>query len=110
MSLTTTEAEQYIRLTLKQWGMSHVKIEWMEGNTFLGLANPWIGRLKLNTKILNRFSLFHEVLKHEIVHFIQFKRNGNKFLKVNGRWSYHGADFKAICKEMNIPARTRIPI
>jgi predicted SprT family Zn-dependent metalloprotease len=110
MFATTTEITQYIRMTLKQWGMSHLKIEWMNGQNFLGLAYVSQDKIKLNKIILVSFKLFDEVLKHEIAHFIQFKRNGNRFLRKNGRRILHGEDFAAVCKEMGIPARTRIPL
>lgn len=111
MFATTSEIEQYIRMTLKQWSMSHLKIEWMNSGRSLGLAYVVDGKIKLDKSILYSFKIFDEVLKHEIAHHIQWKRNGNRFLRSkNGRRSFHGKDFAAVCKEMGIPARTRIPI
>lgn len=110
MFATTSEITQYIRMTLKQWGMPHLKIEWMDRQNFLGLAYVAQDKIKLNKIILVSFKLFDEVLKHEIAHCIQYKRNGNRFLTKNGRRILHGKDFAAVCKEMGIPARTRIPI
>lgn len=110
MFATSSEIAQYIRMTLKQWGVSHLKIEWMDRQNFLGLAYVTQDRIKLNKIILVSFRLFDEVLKHEIAHCIQYKRNGNRFLTKNGRRILHGKDFAAVCKEMGIPARTRIPI
>jgi predicted SprT family Zn-dependent metalloprotease len=49
-------------------------------------------------------------LKHEIAHFIQYRNNGNKFLRKNGRFSFHGKDFAAACRIVGVPARTRIPL
>lgn len=110
MFATTSEIQQYARLTLKQWGFSHLKIEWMKSCRYLGLACVNENKIRLNKIILVSFSVFDEVLKHEIAHFIQFQRNGNRFLTKNGRRSFHGKDFAAVCKQMGIPARTRIPI
>lgn len=109
MFATTSETEQYIRMTLKQWGMSHLVIEWVDVDSFLGKACILSNKIKLSTSILAYFKLFEEVLKHEIAHFLQYKRNGNRFFKKNGRWIIHGKDFAAVCKEMGIPARTKIP-
>ena len=110
MFATTSEIEQYIRMTLKQWSMSHLKIQWMNSGRYLGLAYVAQGKIKLDKRILCSFKIFDEVLKHEIAHHIQWKRNGNRFLTKNGRRILHGKDFAAVCKEMGIPARTRIPI
>lgn len=110
MFATQNEIDLYIKMTLKQWGMSHLKIVWFENKSFLGLAFVERGLIKLNKKILYYFELFDEVLKHEIAHHIQYKRNGNRFFRKNNRWVLHGEDFAAVCKEMKIPARTRIPI
>jgi len=111
MFATTSEIEQYIRMTLKQWSVSHLKIQWMNSGCYLGLAYVAEGKIKLDKRILYSFKIFDEVLKHEIAHHIQWKRNGNRFLlSSNGRRILHGKDFAAVCKEMGIPARTRIPI
>jgi predicted SprT family Zn-dependent metalloprotease len=109
--LTTQEVEQYIRLTLKQWKLSKLSVKWRDTNaSWLGLAYVAKNEIVLNKMILIDFRLFDEVLKHEIAHFLQYKRNGNKFLKKNGRWMLHGKDFRDVCKEMGIPARTQIPV
>jgi predicted SprT family Zn-dependent metalloprotease len=112
MFATTQETEIYIRMTLKQWGMSDIKIEWVESTArWLGLAYVQKKKIKLNKIILISFNTFEEVLKHEIAHFIQYKRNGNRWLtSKTGREMVHGKDFAAVCKEMGIRARTKIPI
>lgn len=107
--LTTQEVDQYIRLTLKQWGLSHLSVKWFKSERAWGRADVRGNVLELNVEILKRFSLFEEVLKHEIAHFLQFQANGNKFLWNGKRFSYHGADFKAQCRRLKIPARTKIP-
>lgn len=110
--LTTTEVSQYIRLTLKEKGFSHLTVTWHSATTrsFIGLAEIRKNNICLNEKILRSFAAFREVLLHEIAHFEQYRRNGNKFLRKNGRWQLHGADFKAVCQEYKIPARTKIPV
>jgi len=112
MSITTSEVQQYIRMTLKQHGFAHLSIEWFPSSTksFLGRAMVKKNVIQLNKKILNSFRLFDEVLKHEIAHFVQYKDNGNKFLLKNNRWQYHGEDFKRACKKVGVIARTRIPV
>ena len=68
--LTTQEVDQYIRLTLKQWDLAHVSVKWFSSSRTLGRADVWKNVLELNLGILKRFSLFEEVLKHEIAHFL----------------------------------------
>lgn len=106
---TTEEVSQYIRLTLKQHKLSHLKIKWVNAKSYLGMACCKDDLLVLNKRILCCFSVFKTVLLHEIAHFIQYRNNGNKFLTKGGRYSYHGPDFKKACKELGIPARTKIP-
>jgi predicted metal-dependent hydrolase len=66
--LTTQEVEQYIRLTLKQWGMSSVRVQWMKPNRFLGLAYAEDSMIELSEKVLGSFGLFREVFLHELAH------------------------------------------
>lgn len=112
MSLTTSEVDQYIRMTLKQYKFSHLSIEWVPASTksFLGRAYVQKQKIQLNKIILGSFRLFEEVLKHEIAHFIQYRDNGNKFLLKNNRWQYHGEDFKRACEKIGVRARTKIPV
>lgn len=111
MQLTTQEVEQYIRLTLRQHGYTHLKIDWLPcKKSYLGRACVREDKIELNKRILNHFRLFHEVLLHELAHFIQWERNGKKFFRKNNRWQLHGADFKAVCKELKIPARAQIDL
>jgi predicted SprT family Zn-dependent metalloprotease len=109
--ITKQEVEQYIRLTLKQWKLERVSVVW-ERNTksFLGAARISRKQIALNEIILKDFKLFDEVLKHEIAHFRQYEKNGFCFFRKNGRWQLHGADFKAACREIGVPARARIPV
>jgi len=106
MHFTPTEAEQYVRMTLKQWGLSHVKLEW---RTFqhLGDANPYTNTLRLSVKVLVSLATFTETVKHEIAHFLDFQERGS-FL-INGRHVAHGKNWRKWCKTLGIPARTKIP-
>jgi predicted SprT family Zn-dependent metalloprotease len=112
MFATQKEIDLYTRMTLKQWGMSHLKIEWIDApRRWLGAAYVHQKKIQLTTAILVSFKTFEEVLKHEVAHHIQFLRNGNRWLTTpKGRNSFHGKDFAAVCKEMGIPARTHIPL
>jgi predicted SprT family Zn-dependent metalloprotease len=104
--LTTTEVEQYARLTFKQYGLHDYTLYWNPHvKRTLGFANPWQKKVELNKIVLNSFSLFKIVLLHEIAHCIQFSRMGDTF-KVNGRNDFHGKVFKQVCKEMGITYKT----
>jgi predicted SprT family Zn-dependent metalloprotease len=109
---TIQEVDCYVRLTLKQWGFSDVKVIWKETNAkWLGIACPQLKEMTLNKRILKNFKVFDNVLKHEIAHFIDYRNNGNKFIKKNGRYSFHGKSFRDVCRMMKIPAtaNTRVP-
>jgi predicted SprT family Zn-dependent metalloprotease len=110
MFATQKEIDLYIRMTLKQFGFAHLKTKWSKAKSFLGRADVWNNTLILSPRILCSFKVFDEVLKHESAHFIQYRNNGNKFLRKNGRFSLHGKDFAAACRIVGVPARTRIPI
>ena len=109
MSLTTTEVEQYARMTLKQYGLPKYKVVFREikGRT-LGMANPWERKIELSLKCLESFRLFALILKHEIAHCIQFYRMGKTYV-VNVKNSFHGKVFKQVCREMGIPSASVIP-
>lgn len=109
-AFTIEEVSQYVSMTLKQWKLSHLKVEWVNCRSYLGLACPEENKIKLSLQILKRFSLFEEVLKHEIAHILQWESNGKRFILKNNRWSLHGSDFKAQCERLGIPYRTRIPL
>jgi predicted SprT family Zn-dependent metalloprotease len=110
MFATKTEIDTYVRMTLRQFGFSHLKIKWSTARTFLGLANPRKQELTLSTLALCSFKVLDEVLKHEIAHFVQYRNNGNQFFRKNGRFSYHGKDFAAACRIVGVRPRTRIPL
>jgi len=109
-SFTPEEVAQYIKLTLKQWKLDYLKVEWVDCKSYLGLACIEDSKIKLSFTILKRFSLFEEVLKHEIAHFLQWEKNGKKFHRKNNRWQLHGSDFKEQCQKMGIPCRAQIPV
>lgn len=110
-NLTETEVSQYIRLTLKEWGLNHISVEWNEKmNYAIGLAIPWKNKIQLSPKILCSFFTFRQTFLHEVAHIIQWERNGKTFKNEKGRNDFHGKLFKQICKELKIPSDTRIPI
>ena len=106
------EAEVYVRMTLKEKGFADLTVEWVDESrkSFLGLAFIFKRKITFNKRILSSFTVFREVVLHEIAHFEQAKRNGGRFPRRNGRFSYHGKEFKEVCAEFGIPARTKIPV
>lgn len=108
--LTTTEVDQYARLTLKQHGFSDYKVVWMNlPSRRLGQANPWQKQIELSEKILSSFALFKLVFLHELAHVMQFYRMGETY-RVNGRNNFHGRVFKQCCRELGISSSTKIRI
>ena len=106
--LTTQEVEQYMRLTLKQWGMSSVRVQWMQSNRFLGLAYAEDGMIELSENVLASFGLFREVFLHELAHLLDFQERGTYV--VASRRSLHGKNWRKWCAILQIPARLRIPV
>jgi predicted SprT family Zn-dependent metalloprotease len=110
MSLTTTEVEQYARMTLKQHGFADHSVVFLPRLTRrLGQANPWQKRIELSPRCLASFPLFKYVLLHELAHIIQFYRMGKTY-KVNGRNAFHNHVFKQACRELKIPTSRRVPL
>lgn len=100
--LTTQEVDQYIRLTLKQYGFGDHEVVFMDlPARRWGQANPWEKKIELSPKILSSFHDFKTTLLHEIAHIIQFYRMGCSY-QVNGRNNFHGKVFKQVCREMGI--------
>lgn len=107
--LTTSEVDQYIRLTFKQFGLTDYQVEWKPNwKRVLGMANPWEKKIELSPQILASFDSFRHTLLHEIAHIIQFSMMGNTY-KVNGRNRFHGKEFKAACKIVGVASNTYHP-
>lgn len=110
MKVTIEEAHQYARMTFKQWGCENLTLKIKSGiNSYLGLAAADIDQIFMCKDALKSFELFDEVLKHEIAHCLDYKRNGGKWRKKNGRHVWHDKVFKDICRELGVRARTKIP-
>lgn len=109
-AISFNDAMLYARLCLKQHGLKHYAVKLEKSKTRLGAADCNNKILIINKICLQSFALFDLVVKHEIAHFLQFKANGNKFFVKNGRRSYHGADFKAQCRKLGIPARATLDL
>lgn len=108
MSLTKNEVEQYIRLTLKQWKMSHVKIEWIQSQKFNGLAYAEESKIELAAHTLKNFPLFKEIFLHELAHLLDYRERGTYLVKK--REMAHGKNWRKWCKVLGIPARLKTPI
>jgi predicted SprT family Zn-dependent metalloprotease len=106
--LTPQEVSQYIRLTLKQFNVSEVKVSWIDNPKVRGLAyagdNP---RIELSFNCLVSFRCFRETLIHEICHILDFKERGTYV--VNKYEMAHGKNWRKLCKAAGIPARLKIP-
>ena len=105
--LTTTEVQQYIRLTLKEHGAPNVEIKWIDRQDVLGLAYASDWKIELSTLCLSSFKCFREVLLHEIAHLLDFQERGTYL--VNKYEMAHGKNWRKWCKKLGIPARTKIP-
>ena len=108
MIFTTTEAEQYVRMTLKQWGLSDVSFEWWESEKNRGWAWAEESHIALATNILSSFACFRETLLHEMAHILDHRERGTYV--VNVREMAHGKNFRKWCKVLGIPARLKIPL
>jgi len=106
--LTAHEVDQYIRLTLKEWGMASVRVEWMQSKRFLGLAHAEESKIQLSENVLASFGLFREVFLHELAHLLDFRERGTYY--VGSRRSLHGQNWRKWCQVLKIPARLRIPV
>lgn len=106
--LTTTEVESYIRLTLKQWGMSHVRVSWIESNKVNGLAYAGEDRIELAMHTLQAFGLFREIFLHELAHLLDYRERGTYV--VNKYEMAHGKNWRKWCRTLGIPARVKTRI
>ena len=110
MFATTSEIEQYIRMTLKQWSMSHIPViikDNLNHSTALGLYHCDDKKIEISSIALQSFHLFRFVLLHELCHALDHNERGS--LIVNNRANFHGKNFHKWCKKLNIPSRRFIP-
>lgn len=103
--LTTQEVDQYIRLTLKQWDMSHVRVSWIESQKVNGLAYAGDWRIELASHTLQSFTLFREIFLHELAHLLDYRERGTYV--VNKYEMAHGKNWRKWCHILKIPARTK---
>lgn len=109
-ALTTSEVDQYCRLTLKQYNLTDYKIVWKPNlKRALGMANPWEKQIELSPRILASFDSFKQTFLHELAHILQFSMMGGTY-KVNGRNDFHGKAFKQACKIVGISSCRCHPI
>jgi predicted SprT family Zn-dependent metalloprotease len=111
MKVTHQEAEQYIRLTLRQYKLESMPVEWTNTKKRLGCYRVQSKKIELSRQILSRFSLFQEVFLHELAHALDITERINLFgtYKKNGRNDFHGENWKKWCLTLCIPARRFIP-
>jgi len=107
MSLTENEVSQWIRLTLRQHKMEHVKVSFKKMERSLGYFWAERNEIVLSHKSLESFSRFKEVCLHELCHALDWQERGT--FKKNGRNDYHGKNFRKFCSTLGIPARRFIP-
>jgi predicted SprT family Zn-dependent metalloprotease len=106
--ITEQEATLYIRMTLKQWNMSHIPFKWTNTRRTLGAYCVNARKIELSRQILNSFPLFKEVFLHELAHALDVAERNHSFRK-NGRCSFHNRTWKKWCLTLGIPARRFIP-
>jgi predicted SprT family Zn-dependent metalloprotease len=99
--LTTNEIEQYVRLTLRQYKMEHVKVSFKKMEKTLGYFWAEKNEIVLSLNALDSFVRFKNVLLHELVHAFQYAEQGT-FKTKNGRNDFHGKSFKKWCKVLGI--------
>lgn len=108
MAFTRKEVEQWIRLELKTWGLTHFKVQWCDWERTLGEAWPSDHLIKLSNKCLDSFAVLKEVLKHEIAHVLQWLEQGKTFV-INGRHQFHNKTWKKYCLTVGCKPRRIIP-
>jgi hypothetical protein len=62
MKVTHQEAEQYIRLTLRQHNMTHIPIRWTNTKRRLGCYRVVEKRIELSNQILQSFHLSSDMI------------------------------------------------
>ena len=107
--LTTEEANAYIRMTLKGWKRTDIKIEWAKDRpSVLGTFNWTRNKITLTPRILRSPALFREVFLHELAHALDYAERGTFLVKKNH--VAHGKNWRKWCWTLGIPARRFIPV
>jgi len=107
MSLTENEVSQWVRLTLRQHKMEHVKVSFKKMERSLAYFWGEQNAIVIGHKSLSSFTRFKEVFLHELAHALDWQERGT--FERNGRKDYHGKNFRKFCLSLGIPARRFIP-
>lgn len=107
MFATTEEISQYVRLSLKEHGLTNISFSFKDLPRSLGYFHLEGNEIVFSFKALKNFVLFSEVCKHEICHALDARERGG--FKTNGKNDFHGKNWKKYCRQLKIPARRFIP-
>lgn len=105
--LTKQEADCFIKLELKSWGLKNYSWEWASFS-HLGEAHPNKNKIKLSPRILSSSALLIEIVKHEIAHCLDWNERGT-FIR-NGKNDFHGKNWKKYCLLVGCRPRRLIPL
>ena len=107
--VTIEEANAYIRMTLRGWNLTNVKVEWgKDSRSHLGLFHWTQNKITLTPRILKSPALFREVFLHELAHALDYAERGTFLVKKNH--VAHGKNWRKWCLTLRIPARRFIPV
>lgn len=117
MKITIKDAEQYIRLTLREHNadikvsfdsrLGRAKRNWGEYH-FKSSFDFSPKEIRLTDMILCSFDLFRHVFLHELAHYLDHRDRGCLRSK-SGRMNGHGANFNRWCKKLGIQKGAYIP-
>ena len=105
--LTKQEADCFIKLELKSWGLKNYSWEWASFS-HLGEAHPNKNKIKLSPRILSSSALLIEIVKHEIAHCLDWNERGT-FIR-NGKNDFRGKNWKKYCLLVGCRPRRLIPL
>ena len=110
--LTTQEVSQYIRLTLKQHKVE-VEVEFSDyvwnKRRACGMYFSKEKTIRMSPRVLKSFALFRYVFLHELAHALDHKERGDSIWKNRKRSNWHGANFRKLCKQLDIPTGRFVP-
>lgn len=111
MFATETEIHCYIRMTLKQYGMTHIPVTIKPKLKPCRAAGLYYygkdKRIELAHCALRSFACFRHVFLHELAHALDHAERGS--LIVNGRVDAHGKNFRKWCKKLGIQSGRFVP-